>query len=84
MRISCPTCHKQLEDVPSDYPTRPFCSRHCKLADLNNWLSEAYRISEPAPHSALGEASEDALSDSSLSQLHAAHLSSKFGRGLPN
>jgi endogenous inhibitor of DNA gyrase (YacG/DUF329 family) len=36
-----------LEDVPADYPPRPFCSPRCKLVDLGNWLSEGYSISEP-------------------------------------
>lgn len=47
MRICCPTCNKRLDDVPPDFPFRPFCSSRCKLADLDNWLNEAYRISEP-------------------------------------
>ena len=25
----------------------PFCSERCKLIDLDNWLSERYRISTP-------------------------------------
>lgn len=48
MRIVCPTCKKVLE-VPVDFPPRPFCSARCKLVDLDNWLSERYRISEPSP-----------------------------------
>jgi endogenous inhibitor of DNA gyrase (YacG/DUF329 family) len=31
-------------DVPVDYGPRPFCSARCKLADLNNWFGEVYRI----------------------------------------
>jgi endogenous inhibitor of DNA gyrase (YacG/DUF329 family) len=26
----------------------PFCSKRCRLLDLNNWASERYVISEPA------------------------------------
>jgi len=26
-------------------PYRPFCSERCRLIDLDNWLSERYRIS---------------------------------------
>ena len=26
-------------------PLRPFCSERCRLIDLDNWLSERYRIS---------------------------------------
>jgi endogenous inhibitor of DNA gyrase (YacG/DUF329 family) len=49
VRIACPICKKVIEDVPPDYPPRPFCSPRCKLADLDNWLSERYSISEPIP-----------------------------------
>jgi endogenous inhibitor of DNA gyrase (YacG/DUF329 family) len=42
-------CKKVVEDVPVDFPPRPFCSPRCKLADLANWLSERYCISEPLP-----------------------------------
>jgi endogenous inhibitor of DNA gyrase (YacG/DUF329 family) len=37
-------CKKVLESAPDDFPPRPFCSPRCKLADLDNWLSERYRI----------------------------------------
>ncbi|HYO94226.1 MAG TPA: DNA gyrase inhibitor YacG [Polyangiaceae bacterium] len=49
MRIDCPTCHRVLPDVPADFAPRPFCSVRCKLADLHNWFSEEYRVSEPIP-----------------------------------
>jgi endogenous inhibitor of DNA gyrase (YacG/DUF329 family) len=44
MRIECPICKKVLADAPDDYGPRPFCSTPCKMIDLGNWLSEAYRI----------------------------------------
>jgi endogenous inhibitor of DNA gyrase (YacG/DUF329 family) len=47
VRLTCPICKKVVEDAPEDLPTRPFCSPRCKLADLGNWLSDAYRISSP-------------------------------------
>jgi endogenous inhibitor of DNA gyrase (YacG/DUF329 family) len=47
MRIVCPTCRKVIEDAPDDFEARPFCSMRCKLADLSNWLNEAYRVSRP-------------------------------------
>jgi len=58
VRIVCPGCKKVLEDVPADYPPRPFCSARCKLADLDGWLSERYSISEPLPPMA-GEEEEN-------------------------
>jgi len=47
VRLTCPICKTVIEDAPADLPTRPFCSSRCKLADLDNWLSDAYRISSP-------------------------------------
>ena len=47
MRLTCPMCKTVIEDAPEEQPTRPFCSQRCKLADLHNWLSDAYRISSP-------------------------------------
>ncbi len=46
MKILCPSCDKQTE-IPDDSKWRPFCSRRCKMADLGNWLNEAYRFSRP-------------------------------------
>lgn len=40
--ISCPTCG---ELVQSDHQTFPFCTKRCKMIDLNRWLSGDYRIS---------------------------------------
>lgn len=48
VRLTCPICKKVVENAADDLPTRPFCSRQCKLADLDNWLNERYRVSEPA------------------------------------
>jgi uncharacterized protein len=44
MRIECPICKKVLPDAPDDFGPRPFCSPPCKMIDLGNWLSDAYRI----------------------------------------
>jgi endogenous inhibitor of DNA gyrase (YacG/DUF329 family) len=49
VRITCPICKRVLDDVADDYPSRPFCSPRCKLADLHGWLNEEYRVSEPIP-----------------------------------
>ncbi len=38
----CPVCKKRTHW--DDNPYRPFCSERCKLSDLGNWASEAYRI----------------------------------------
>jgi endogenous inhibitor of DNA gyrase (YacG/DUF329 family) len=58
VRITCPICKTVIEDAPKDAPTRPFCSQRCKLADLHNWLSDAYRISSPLQP---GELDDDEL-----------------------
>ena len=56
MRLICPNCNKIIENAPDDLPTRPFCSRQCKLQDLDNWLNERYCI--PGPVSA-GDVDDD-------------------------
>ena len=38
----CPICKKDV--VFEGNPFRPFCGERCKLIDLDNWLSERYRI----------------------------------------
>ncbi len=43
--MRCPICRK--ETTWKDNPNRPFCSERCKLIDLDNWLSERYRLSSP-------------------------------------
>ncbi len=46
----CPTCKKAIPALPPGQdgnPFRPFCSSRCKTADLGEWLSGRYRISEP-------------------------------------
>lgn len=41
----CRTCGR---GVASDAPEFPFCSARCRLAELNKWFSESYRVSRPA------------------------------------
>ena len=48
MRIDCPICNRVLLEAAADFGPRPFCSTRCKMIDLGNWLSEAYRIPGPA------------------------------------
>jgi endogenous inhibitor of DNA gyrase (YacG/DUF329 family) len=52
-------CKKVLENVPDDFPPRPFCGARCKLVDLHNWLGETYRISSPADVSAADSDADD-------------------------
>ncbi len=40
--MRCPVCKKPA--IWRGNPFRPFCSERCKLVDLDNWLSERYRI----------------------------------------
>jgi len=43
--MKCPIC--KHETFYQGNPYRPFCSERCKLIDLDNWLSERYRIPTP-------------------------------------
>ncbi|HBS28773.1 MAG TPA: DNA gyrase inhibitor YacG [Phycisphaerales bacterium] len=38
----CRTCGKA---IASDFPTAPFCSQRCRMADLGRWFAGEYRIS---------------------------------------
>jgi endogenous inhibitor of DNA gyrase (YacG/DUF329 family) len=61
--MRCPVCRR--ETAWKGNPFRPFCSERCKLIDLDNWLSERYRIEAredeestgdlPGPHEAVKE-----------------------------
>lgn len=50
----CPTCEGPVEDPRG--PSRPFCSKRCKLIDLGKWLGEEYRVAafDDAPSEADG------------------------------
>ena len=41
--VSCPGCGMALV-WSTDNPYRPFCSERCKLIDLGQWATGAYRI----------------------------------------
>jgi endogenous inhibitor of DNA gyrase (YacG/DUF329 family) len=54
--VNCPQCGKATPWTTGN-PWRPFCSERCKMIDLGQWASGAYRIpvetppdgAEPAP-----------------------------------
>ncbi|GGA74513.1 DNA gyrase inhibitor YacG [Neiella marina] len=49
MKVSCPTCQKQVE-WKAENKFRPFCSERCKLIDLGEWADESHRIAgQPDP-----------------------------------
>jgi endogenous inhibitor of DNA gyrase (YacG/DUF329 family) len=48
-------CKQPIEAAKEEQPFRPFCSQRCKLADLDNWFSGAYRISTPLDPSDLDD-----------------------------
>ncbi|MCB9569754.1 MAG: DNA gyrase inhibitor YacG [Myxococcales bacterium] len=61
MLIRCPICHRELGEVPEDFPHRPFCSARCKSIDLARWLDEEYRIPSPLPDGEGGEGGDEHL-----------------------
>ena len=49
--VPCPRCAIPVA-WRSDNPFRPFCSERCKVIDLGQWATEAYRVpqtQEPDP-----------------------------------
>lgn len=59
-RARCATCRTPIELRDSN-PDFPFCSERCRMRDLGNWLSEAYRI--PVGHDATERSLPDPASD---------------------
>jgi uncharacterized protein len=52
--MRCPLCKR--ETTYEGNPYRPFCSKRCKLLDLDNWLEGRYRIPDaPADEDNRGE-----------------------------
>jgi len=41
--VSCPQCGR-LTPWNASNGYRPFCSERCKMVDLGQWATEAYRI----------------------------------------
>ena len=49
-RYICPSCGALFireSDDPEKRKSFPFCSPRCKMADLDMWFTEDYRISRP-------------------------------------
>ncbi len=42
MNVKCPRCGKETPFQGNPY--RPFCSEHCKVIDLGNWVMGSYRV----------------------------------------
>jgi len=42
-QVACPRCGIQADYAPENR-WRPFCSDRCRLIDLGQWASEAYRV----------------------------------------
>ena len=63
MNAPCPICRENVKDKGNPY--RPFCSKRCKLIDLESWMSERYRapVDEESPDS--GESLADQETPSS-------------------
>ena len=44
-KVQCPQCNAAIL-WSADNPYRPFCSERCKLIDLGQWATGAYRIAQ--------------------------------------
>lgn len=47
-KVNCPQCGAAIAWTP-DNAYRPFCSERCKLMDLGQWATDAYRIPQERP-----------------------------------
>lgn len=43
LTVACPVCATQVAWLPQN-AFRPFCSQRCKMIDLGDWATEAYKI----------------------------------------
>ncbi|KAB7623130.1 DNA gyrase inhibitor YacG [Alkalilimnicola sp. S0819] len=41
--VPCPNCRAPVEWSAAS-PYRPFCSKRCRMADLNDWFTERHSI----------------------------------------
>jgi uncharacterized protein len=57
-KIACPQCGK-LSYWSTANPFRPFCSERCKLIDLGQWATGAYRIPQEEPDDGEQQDSEE-------------------------
>lgn len=51
IRGRCPTCRREVVLEPGNADAAeffPFCSERCRLADLDKWFEEEYRVERPA------------------------------------
>lgn len=56
-KVNCPQCGAAIAWDPGN-PSRPFCSERCKLIDLGQWATEAYRIPQERPDEGQAETDE--------------------------
>jgi len=59
--MRCPICHKDVPWAGNSF--RPFCSERCQLIDLDNWLSERYRLSAPVERQDKNRPAEESEQD---------------------
>ncbi len=57
-KVRCPQCNGTIL-WSTDNPFRPFCSERCKLIDLGQWATGAYRI--PQVESDTGQNEDEEL-----------------------
>lgn len=55
-KVHCPQCNAQMI-WSTDNAFRPFCSERCKLIDLGQWATGAYRV--PQVERDAGDSGED-------------------------
>ena len=55
--VRCPKCNGAIP-WSTDNPYRPFCSKRCKLIDLGQWATGAYRVPEQESNSGPDEDQE--------------------------
>ncbi|MCK6599710.1 MAG: DNA gyrase inhibitor YacG [Bdellovibrionaceae bacterium] len=70
-KVPCPRC-KKLIVYSKENKFRPFCSERCKLIDLGDWASEAFRIpiNTSENENSQTDASGNSLENESNQEIH--------------
>ena len=56
MRFSCPGCGEEvIVEKREQAPDFPFCRPRCRMADLDRWFTEDYRVPGEPVHGLPGE-----------------------------
>ena len=60
LKVKCPVCGREVRWT-DEFPSRPFCSRRCRLIDLGEWADERNVITESLKKDEMNSTEEDMI-----------------------